>query len=305
MKVSVCITSYNHDRYIAQALESVLMQETSFTYEIVVGDDCSADRTREIIIDYQRRFPGRIRTIFPGRNLGDGGRPMFVEIVRACGGEFIAMLDGDDYWTAPNKLQRQVEHLEAHPECSMSYHNALIVYEDGSSRQPEHLNPPNHPAFLTSEDLLWRCSVPSCSAMIRKEVVVEFPAWYFRPIWGDFPMYLLASERGPIAYINAVMGVWRHHGGGIWTSLDAVDRIEGFIQMLNNIDEGLRQKYRLTLSAALAFQNFNLARVHAKRGDIPKATRAIFASIRHDPRGSGILWRDLIRARIIRSSVRK
>ena len=179
----------------------------------------------------------------------------------------------------------------------MSYHNALTIYEDGS-QPPSHFNPPNHPAFLTSEDLLWGCCVPYCSAMIRRNVVVEFPTWYLASTWADVPLYLLASERGPIAYINAIMGIWRIHRGGVWSSLDAIDQIEGWIRLLNNIDEGLKQKYSRTLSKASAFHNFNLARVHLKRGNIQKATRAIFASISHDPRGSSIRWRDLIRARI-------
>ena len=128
MKVSVSVTTYNHSKFIAQALESILMQDVDFDYEIIVGDDCSTDGAREIIATYQQQFPDRIRYIFPQSNLGDRGKLMFIETIRACNGEYIAMMDGDDYWTAPDKLRRQVEYLEAHPECPMCYHNVLTIF---------------------------------------------------------------------------------------------------------------------------------------------------------------------------------
>src|SRR5690606_34340291 len=122
MKVSVSITAYNHAPYIAQAIEGALAQETDFDFEIVVGDDLSTDATREVIRGFVRRHPGRIVPVFPEKNLGGGGKRLFLETIRACHGRYIATMDGDDYWTSPRKLQRQAETLDRDPALSMCFH---------------------------------------------------------------------------------------------------------------------------------------------------------------------------------------
>jgi len=109
MEVSVLVTTYNHERYIAQALDSVLMQETDFDYEIVILEDCSTDATREIILAYQKRHPDKIRLRLAAQN--QCSNKPFAEEFQASSSPYIAMLDGDDYWTSPEKLQKQVEFL--------------------------------------------------------------------------------------------------------------------------------------------------------------------------------------------------
>src|SRR5436190_4362149 len=128
MKVSVLVTTYNHEKYIAQSLDSVLMQETNFDFEIVIFEDCSTDATRGIVIAYQKRYPGKIRLRLPDRN--QCSNKPFAEEFEAAPSPFIAIMDGDDYWTSPRKLQKQVEFLDAHPECALCFHNALRIYED-------------------------------------------------------------------------------------------------------------------------------------------------------------------------------
>src|SRR6266851_2413988 len=133
MEVSVLVTTYNHEKYIAQALDSVLMQETNFEYEIIIAEDCSIDQTRSIVVDFQRRNPGKIRLLLPEEHLGYGsGNGIFAQAFELARGEYVALLDGDDYWISPQKLQKQVEFLKVHPECVLCFHNALKIYEDGS-----------------------------------------------------------------------------------------------------------------------------------------------------------------------------
>jgi glycosyltransferase involved in cell wall biosynthesis len=114
-KLSVAIITFNHAEFIAKALDSVLMQLTSFDYEIIVGDDCSTDGTREIIQTYQQRWPAKITTVFREKNVGMMRN--FKETVEQCTGNYIALLEGDDYWTDLNKLQLQAEYLDGHPNC--------------------------------------------------------------------------------------------------------------------------------------------------------------------------------------------
>lgn len=107
MKVSVLMITYNHEKFIAQAIDSILMQQVNFDYEIVIGEDCSTDGTRAIVIQYQKEYPDKIRLLLPEENLGM--HKNFVQTFRACQGEYIALLEGDDYWTSPRKLQKQVD----------------------------------------------------------------------------------------------------------------------------------------------------------------------------------------------------
>jgi glycosyltransferase involved in cell wall biosynthesis len=119
--------TYQHERFITQAVESVMMQKTDFPYELIISDDCSPDNTRQLVLDLQRRYPDRIRLLLPATNLGMMSN--FVQTLRACDGDYIALVEGDDYWLDPLKLQRQVALLEAHPEFSGCFVRARQFYE--------------------------------------------------------------------------------------------------------------------------------------------------------------------------------
>lgn len=294
MKVSVVVTAYNHVRFIARALDSVLEQDATFDWEVIVGDDCSQDGTRDVIRDYERRHPALIRTVFPTRNLGVAGRDLFVETLRESQGRFIAMLDGDDYWTAPDKLQRQVDFLDAHPECSMCYHNVLVLREDGAAPPAPSL-PPGHPPFSETKDLLWTCFIPSCSPMVRREVVEELPPWYLATPWADYALYVLASEYGRLGYIDDVMGVYRIHAGGVWSGLDRVARIHGVLRSVETLGEGIRRRHGRTIRQIRAYQHYKLARLHVERGDTWPAIHSLLRSFWLDPGATGAGRRRLMR----------
>lgn len=116
IKVSIMLLAYNHEKYIRQALDSVVRQRTNFRFEAVVGEDCSTDRTREIIREYQKKYPDIIKPLFRKSNLGASKN--VVSTLRRCGGEYVAFLECDDYWTDMDKLQKQADYLDAHPECA-------------------------------------------------------------------------------------------------------------------------------------------------------------------------------------------
>ena len=116
---SVCMITYNHKPYIRQAIEGVLRQETDFPYELLIGEDCSTDGTREIVFDYQRQYPQIIRVITSDKNVG--ARKNSLRTRRACTGKYIAYCEGDDYWQRTDKLQHQIEYLETHPDCGLVY----------------------------------------------------------------------------------------------------------------------------------------------------------------------------------------
>ena len=130
-KLSVCLITYNHRAFIVQALEGVLMQQCNFDWEVVIGDDCSNDGTTVIVEEYANKYPNRIRINRVGRNLGMTEN--WLHTIAACKGEYIALLEGDDYWTDPMKLQKQVTVLDNDPRYSFTCHDVETIYEKGST----------------------------------------------------------------------------------------------------------------------------------------------------------------------------
>jgi len=212
-KVSVKITTYNHERFIAQTLDSVLSQKVNFPFEIIVGEDCSTDKTRVFLQDYQRKFPDIIRLLLNERNMG--GRYNALNTRRACRGEYVAFLDGDDYWTTPDKLQKQINFLDQHPECTICFHNAKIIYDNGRDSHLFH-NKPLKP-FLTAEDILPGNIMPSCSMVFRNIFIEGMPKEFDQVPFGDWPIQICCIKKGKAGYINEVMGAYRVHSGGVWS----------------------------------------------------------------------------------------
>jgi glycosyltransferase involved in cell wall biosynthesis len=240
MEVTVLLITYNHEKYIAQALDSVLMQETDFDYEIVVLEDCSTDATREILRGYQKRYPDKIRLRLAERNEPTSSKP-FAEEFQAAPSRYIATLDGDDYWTSPRKLQIQVEFLRAHPECVLCFHNAMRVYED--QRLPIPYNSVDQKAFSEIEDVWKYCFIAGATPMFRKNVLRKLPEWYYNMPFGDWPLYILYAEHGKIGYIDEILSVYRIHSGGLWTKQNNIQKLESLIEAYERMNANLEFRY--------------------------------------------------------------
>jgi len=226
LKLSVCITTYNHEEYIAQALDSVLMQQTEFDFEILVGEDQSDDATRDIVISYRDRCPNLRLFLhnYPPDYQRVNGRANFFNNMENSVGQYIALLDGDDYWTDPLKLQKQVDFLDAHPDCSAVYHKADVV-ENGTIR-PGGCGIKVIKDFITTDDLLEHSNfIPTCSVMFRREVMDQMPEWVNISPYGDLPTQILNSLRGPIAFLNESMAARRIHQKGMFSGKSQVRQI--------------------------------------------------------------------------------
>jgi glycosyltransferase involved in cell wall biosynthesis len=251
------MTTYNHEPFIAQAIESVLAQETSFCAEVVIGEDLSTDRTREIARAYRERYPNKIRLLLQERNLG--ARANFVRTYKACRGDYIALLQGDDYWTSPHKLQRQVEFLDAHQKCTLCFHSvAQCCQTEGSTPTSPSRKTRNRHLLYAMEDLLEGNFIATCSVMYRNGVVSDFPSWFFETPMGDWPAHVLHAQHGEIGYIDEVMATYRIHGGGIWSPMRASERRKGLIDTLKTFRENLDPKYGRKLEQSIARWHFKV-----------------------------------------------
>jgi glycosyltransferase involved in cell wall biosynthesis len=222
-KVSVFVLTFNHARWIEQALDSALAQQAPFDFELLVADDCSTDGTREIVCEYARRHPGRVRTFLPERNLGIAG--IWLAAARQCRGELVAILEGDDHWTSQHKLATQVALLDARPGWSSCFHRATLFHEDAS--QPSR---PATPAFdrdeFQLEDVIRACFIPFLTVIFRREVLDSVPEWVFAYRCFDWLFHICCARRGPIGFLDEDMAAYRVHGAGNWSARDRTTQIE-------------------------------------------------------------------------------
>ena len=224
-KVSVLIVTYNQHAWIGQAIESALMQDVDFPFEIVIGDDFSTDGTRAIVEGYRDRHPDIIRLNQQSAHpAGVPGRVNQVTTLQACRGRFIAFLDGDDFWTDPGKLAGQVAALEGDPALSGVAHDALILYEgvagDSRARFSE----------LAFEDHAMRDRVGLCDLMtspafqtstwmVRAEAVRTLPDWYAAIPAADWGLFAIAAEHGDTLVECEPRSVYRRHASSILAQL--------------------------------------------------------------------------------------
>lgn len=221
MKVSVCITTYQHAKYITQCLDSVLLQKTNFDYEILVGEDDSNDGTREICIEYAKKYSDKIRLFLNDRKnvIYIHGRPTgrwnFINLLKNAKGEYIALCEGDDYWTNSYKLQKQVDFLESHSDFAIVSHNVVVDYTDYGQTSIEWLGP-RHQEIIDIEYLLrYGSGGATCSLMFRNGIWGDFPDWFFKMQGGDWAIQILCASHGKMFYFREPMGVYRRHKGGI------------------------------------------------------------------------------------------
>lgn len=285
MKVSVLVLAYNHERFIAQALDGALLQEVDFPYEIVVGEDCSTDSTRRILRDYQERFPDRIRLLLPERNLGMMGN--FMATFKECRGDYIAMLEGDDYWTAPDKLQRQVDFLDAHPECCASFHNARVVHDAAPERDRLFHEAPLAKTFFGLDEVASSHFIPTCSTLFRRGLYPGLPEWFRDMPMGDWPLHILNAEHGSYAYLDRVMASYRVHGGGAWSGSSRLSVIEKTIKACDLINLNTGGRYSKAMARLTRNLEIEAAEIFKDEGDFARAWGRLKRAFRISPASCG------------------
>ncbi|MCP3683883.1 MAG: glycosyltransferase [bacterium] len=220
MKLSICCITYNQVKFISEAVESFLMQKTTFPIEIIVGDDSSTDGTSDILRSYS---DPRLTVVFRGKNLG--GRRNLMDIISRAKGEYISICEGDDFFTDPLKLQKQVDFLEKNKDCSMCFHPVKVFWEDGSIKP--HSFPESCVPFLEFKALAKQNYMQINSVVYRwrwgsfEEFKKDFG---YTIIPGDHYLHLLHAEIGKVGFLPDEMASYRKHPKGRWydTSTDNV-----------------------------------------------------------------------------------
>jgi glycosyltransferase involved in cell wall biosynthesis len=231
--VSVVVPVFNYSKYLVDCIGGILMQEIDFPIEVIFGDDCSTDNSREIIREETSKNTDPLKSFvfcFHETNLGPKhfpGKYNWLHCLRTAKGEHIALCDGDDYWTDSKKLQKQIDLLRAHPEYAGVFHPADWFVEATGELIKRLYKPKAAPDYFTLGDILIEKGnpIPTCSVLFKNRID-ELPQWYQEVDFGDYALDLINMKRGPYGYINEPMAVYREHPHGWHSKTEKIDNLE-------------------------------------------------------------------------------
>lgn len=240
-KVSVLITTYNHEKYIEEAIESVLAQKMIDPIEIIISDDFSTDRTRQIVESYQCRFPLKIKVLESSKNLGITKN--LQKGLAACQGKYIAILEGDDYWISLYKLQRQINFLDNRLDCSFCFNALFILNPDNIYiESPNGLSP--NTSSIPIETLVKSNVIGTFSScMFRNDIVQKLPNDLYEMFTVDWMFGMACAQFGFIGFIPLQMTVYRIQGQGAWSALSSRESLEKLNKLIPLYDQFLDYKF--------------------------------------------------------------
>lgn len=244
--VSVVVTTYNHKNYIAECLDSILMQQTSFPFEIILGEDESNDGTREICKEYAKNNPYKVKLFLRSRKdviYIDGkptGRFNFIQNLKSASGKYIALCEGDDYWTDPLKLQKQIDFLEANPDYNICFHSVKLFNQDSELFEKDTITR-KVKETTTVMDLAKGNFIHTPSVVLRNSF--KLPKWFEKVTLGDWTLYMIAIGNGKVKKINEIMGVYRLHSKSIWSKKPEMTRIKNTLTSLIFVNENIQFEF--------------------------------------------------------------
>lgn len=251
IKVSVCCMAYNQQKYIRKMLDGIVMQKTSFLYEVIIHDDASTDETASIIREYEKEYPGIFKPIYQTENQYSRGKHIsFTFLYPRAQGKYIAVCEGDDFWTDPNKLQKQFDMMEKYENCALCTHTVEKIKEDGTPSGKYYPNPPIKEGVIYAEDamnlLLLKGAYPfqtSCYFFRSKDVAFlkkSIPKFMAIPrVGGDSKLLLLLASKGDFYYIAEEMSSYRMQSEGSWNSRERASN-QGKLKIRENYIEVCR-----------------------------------------------------------------
>lgn len=256
--LNVVVCTYNHANYIEKCLDNILSQKTNFPFNIILGEDDSIDGTRKICEDYARRYPDVIQLYLRQRkdviyiNGNPTGRFNFLSNLESCKGKYIALCDGDDYWTDPYKLQKQVDFLEANEEFSGCFHNTLKFNETEGKLQPIPYRTYDKKKF-TFKDTISEISPFHTSSFLFRNDALFFLDDYKNIQSGDMALFSTIAMSGYLFLIDELMSVYRINTGGLTRTIDNKNYHENRIILMDYLSKISDDKYSDTIAKVRKF----------------------------------------------------
>jgi glycosyltransferase involved in cell wall biosynthesis len=286
--VSVCVQTYQHADYIKQCLDGILMQKTDFPFEILLGEDESTDGTREICIDYAIKYPDKIRLFLHSREnvIFIGGIPTgrfnMLYNLQESSGKYIALCEGDDYWTDPYKLQKQVDILEANEEFVLCFHNAEIIYENTISNERKLFRKYDKNVY-TAQENIYKWIIPTASVLFTNVIPYnQKPAYFDNLVHGDFGLFMWLGEFGKFYCINEVMSVYRKHDASIMTSFNNINSIEKLINQYKNMKDFFGAKYQRDFDKRISSYYIQLSIFQIKEKMFSQGLKSVLTALSFD-----------------------
>jgi glycosyltransferase involved in cell wall biosynthesis len=293
--VAIKCTVYNHEPYLRDCLEGFVMQQTNFPFVAIVHDDASTDNSAAIIREYEEKYPDIIKPIYEAENQyskrdGSLGRIMNAA-VDAIGAKYVAMCEGDDYWTDPLKLQKQVDFMEANPEYSLCLTNSIVKFDDREVLAINHIWD-----TYTIEDVLNTNAlniksrgdnIVPCghtSTIFYKKPNKEYPHWMSKCFIGDEPLMIYLAHHGKVKFINEVTSVYRAGVGVSSRNFNQELDWKNRIKMYEVINEGLGYQYKEIINSIIAQFYFKLCKWNWKRNCKIEAIKFFLHTIKNDYR---------------------
>ena len=263
--VSIICNAYNHEPYIADAIDSFLMQKTNFTYEVLIHDDASTDKTADIIRIYEKKYPSIIKPIYQKENQYSQGIKVGLLNIKRARGKYVAFCEGDDYWTDPYKLQKQIDFMENNTKYSLCVHAATKI-DAVTNKRIKDVRPSRFSKdFSTEEVIFFGGGLFATSSMLfrRKNSMVR-PDFYNNSPVGDYPLTIFLSLIGNVYYIDEFMSTYRYAVPGSWTDRE-FSNIEKKVKhfkliegMLKELDEYTKNTYSDTIKKTILKNKYYL-----------------------------------------------
>ena len=270
-RVSVAITTYNQERFIEAAVRSALDQDTDFPFEIVVGDDRSTDGTRALLSALRDLYPDKIRLLLHEANIG--ARANFLEVLKASRGEYLARLDGDDFWVDRDKLAAQVALLDGNPHLAMCFHTVVVCNEQGEITKMSKMRAKTVKASYGLPDILRKNFVPCCSIMFRRALLPGIPDWTakYRSFPNDWVMSITLAQLGGIGFIDRPMAAYRSHGAANWRGTNLLKRLRKVSKIYTNVLPEIDAESARVARIARSRVRIRMAAQFAREGDTARA----------------------------------
>lgn len=226
--VSICCITYNHEKFIRDAIEGFLKQRTDFSFEIIIQDDASTDLTADIIKEYERKYPELVKPIYHKENQYSKGVNPIILPLQMAKGKYVAFCEGDDYWTDPLKLQKQITEMEKHPECHISFHPSIIRGENDNRKDEVISLYSDKNKFFSVEDVIIRDGkfIPTNSIILHRIAIPKIISFFDsakEAIIGDKYLQILGADNGGALYLPDIMSVYRSSVPNSWSAKIKID----------------------------------------------------------------------------------